>query len=186
MDTVALEMLIHECDDLLDDYYSFMNDLSQQLNTKKYKWCVEMNHELMNILRDMRIRRVPSSSVVELYQSPYPDLTNLDMEEWTFVSDRKYTVDRYLARGFCARDSLPRQPKPRSLDIEFFYKIGDAMMVEKVDSSDTRRSLLSIIPETMTAGTITLQGFTSSMERVHKRAKYSNGWLNAVRDIGFF
>jgi hypothetical protein len=65
------------------------------------------------------------------------------------------------------------------------------MMGEKLDPSvyeaRGQQSLLTIFPTTRSEGIVELKGWTTGeMQRVNKRAKYTTGWLDAVRDIGFF
>jgi len=187
----ALKELIDACSALIEDYRWFVSDLQSQLEFIQYKICAEINHDLMKMLRDMRAERVPPSSIVGIFQSPWTAFTNLDLEEWTHVSGHKYNVDRHLARGFCSKHRLHRDSDPKNLSVEFYYKVGPGMMVEKLDPSvyeaRGQHSILTIYPTTRTEGTVELKGWTTGeMQRVNKRAKYTTGWLDAVREIGFF
>ena len=186
-----VEALIEEYRELIDDYNQFVGDLQSQLEFIQYNICVEINHSIMNMLRNMRAERVPPLSIVGIFQSPWTTFTNLDLEEWTHVSGHKYNVDRHLARGFCSKHRAHRDSDPKNLSVEFYYKVGPGMMVEKLDPSvyeaRGQQSLLTIFPTTRSEGIVELKGWTTGeMQRVNKRAKYTTGWLDAVRDIGFF
>ena len=187
MDSETLYATIDALQDLVDECESVVIAARTLLMETRCDLCEEITVALMDTLLTMRQARVPASSVVGLYRSPYRTFTSLEMEEWTPVSGRQYTVDDQLARGYCSRNRWPWWSNERpSTQIQLHYKLGpECMMAEKVDPGHAT-SLLVITPMTRASGHMSLSGFTASMEHVDRAVEYSTGWMDAVREIGLF
>jgi hypothetical protein len=187
MDSGQLEATIYEMENLLGECESVVIAARTLLMETRCDLCEEITVALMDTLLAMRQARAPASSVVGLYRSPYTTFTSVEIEEWTPVSGREYTVDDQLARGYCSRNRWPWWSNERpSTQIQLHYKLGpECMMAEKVDPGHAT-SLLVITPITRASGHMSLSGFTASMEHVDRSVEYSTGWMDAVREIGLF
>ena len=167
------------CEKLLLDYEILIDELRAELHDLRYQWACELCEGVMEILGEYRAFSTFSTCFTGFYRTATDTTLTLELEEWTPSAARRCDVNRDIANAFCTK----KNGEP-CVTVGFFSQMGSKLMVGRPDSIPWN-NMLVVYPLSRDSGRLRLQGVTEDGERVRRELAYSNGWLNALREVGF-